>query len=626
MSDPPGGRAGRGVLAVFEQEVNVGTPLTTNEVADALGCARRTAYNKLDALVERDLLRTKKVGARGRVWWLPAPTGNSSDHKNRFSGDFSLPVHELFHRICDASPIGIAVVDSSHSIVFANDRLAEILGRSPEEITSRAHGDPDWNIFEEHGDPITEDDHPVTRVFRTGEPVWGLRHGITLPDGTERWLSSNSAPIQADDGTIEGVVVGVEDISELRYQKTRLESQRAELMRLHRVNRVIRGVAKTMIEERTREDIENAICDLIARSEPYLFAVLGQFSSSYTEFTPHATGGIGEDYLDELLNNPDAPPLDQGPGAMAAKTGHVQVVQNITELPYEHWEKAAEKNRFHSYASVPLVYEETVFGVLGVYAQQPIVFDDDEQELLQELGEMIGYALYTIEATEKLRNEQLVELTFRSEALARPFVERGGEALQMDGNGTVELEDGTFLQYYTVNGIATQDAVEVFSELATEDVRLLSTTEESFELEVHTTAESLVSQLPTFDGEITSAEIEDGVLYFDLQLPRTADRESMTARVQALYPDLELDGERLVFTPRTFRHLLESQLTDRQLTAMKVAYLAGYFEQPRQSTGEDLAEKMGVTTTTFHRHLRNAEERIAQELFDTSWSGRLDSE
>lgn len=626
MSGAPGGRVGRGVLEVFEREANAGTPLTTSEVADSLGCARRTAYNKLDALVERDLLRSKKVGSHGRVWWLPTPTGSSTEHESRFTEDFSLPADELSYRICDAAPIGIAVVDSSHSILFANDRLAEILGRTTEDLTIRTQGDPDWNLFDEHGDPITEDDHPSMRVFQTGEPVWGLRHSITLPDGTERWLSSNSAPIRAEDGTIEGVVVGVEDISGLIHQEMSLKSQRAELTRLNRINRVIRGVAKAMIEERTREDIENAICNLIARSEPYLFAVLGQFSSSYTEFTPHATGGIGEGYLDEMLNSPDSPPLDEGPGAMAAKTGRVQVVQNIAELPYEHWQQAAETKRFHSCASVPLVYRESVLGVLGVYAQQPGAFDDEEQNLLKELGEMVGYALYTTEATERLQNQQLVELTFRSETLARPWVERGGEALQIEGNGTVGLEDGTFLQYYTVNGIATRDGVEVFNELATEEVRLLSTTDEGFEVEVHATAESPVSQLPALGGEITSANIQDGVLYFDLQCPRIADHESLTARLQTLYPDLELDNEQLVFTSGTFGLLLESQLTERQLTAMKVAYLSGYFEQPRKSIGKDLAEKMGVTTTTFHRHLRNAEERIFKELFDTSWSGRLSRE
>ena len=626
MVSPPAESAGSSVLKVFEQETTVGTPLTTSEVANHLGCARRTAYNKLDTLVARNLLRTKKVGARGRVWWLPARTNEPSEHDTRFGGEFSLPTKELFHRICNTSPIGIAVVDSTHAIVFANDRLSEILGRPTEEITRRTHGDPDWNIFDEQGDPIPEDDHPVTRVFETGEPVWGLRHGIALPDGTVRWLSSNSAPILAEDGSIEGVVVGLEDISELSYQERRLASQRVELMRLHRVNRVIRGVANAMIEERTREDIENAICDLIASSEPYLFAVLGQFSPSYTEFTPHATGGIGDGYLEEMLNHPDSPPLDQGPGAMAAKTGRVQVVQNIAELPFKHWQTAAKKKRFHSYASVPLVYEETVFGVLGVYAQQSVAFDDNEQELLQELGEMVGYALYTIEATEKLRSEQLVELTFRSEAMARPFIERGGEALQVDGNGTVELADGTFLQYVTVNGIAVRDGTEALGELATGDVRLLSATDESFELEVHSTAESLISQLAAVDGELSSAEIKNGVLYVDLQLPRATDREVVIARVQARYPDLGFDTERLVFTPRTFSHLLESQLTERQLTAMKLAYFAGYFEQPRQSTGEDLAERMGVTATTFHRHLRNAEERIFQDLFDTSWSGRLGSE
>jgi len=54
-------------LAVFENQDTPGTPLTTSEVADALDCARRTAYGKLEALADDGQLRTKKVGARGRV-------------------------------------------------------------------------------------------------------------------------------------------------------------------------------------------------------------------------------------------------------------------------------------------------------------------------------------------------------------------------------------------------------------------------------------------------------------------------------------------------------------------------------------------------------------------------------
>lgn len=61
------------VLAVFGDRSDAARPLTANDVMDELGCSRRTAHNKLNALVEREVLETRKVGARSRVWWLPIP-------------------------------------------------------------------------------------------------------------------------------------------------------------------------------------------------------------------------------------------------------------------------------------------------------------------------------------------------------------------------------------------------------------------------------------------------------------------------------------------------------------------------------------------------------------------------
>ncbi|MEA5386445.1 ArsR family transcriptional regulator [Haloarculaceae archaeon H-GB11] len=59
------------VLAVFRTRADPARPLTANDVMDALGCSRRTAHNKLNDLVEAGDLETRKVGARGRVWWMP---------------------------------------------------------------------------------------------------------------------------------------------------------------------------------------------------------------------------------------------------------------------------------------------------------------------------------------------------------------------------------------------------------------------------------------------------------------------------------------------------------------------------------------------------------------------------
>jgi MarR-like DNA-binding transcriptional regulator SgrR of sgrS sRNA len=59
------------VTAVFEAREDYAEPLTASEIADQLGCSRRTALNKLHELEAETDLKSKKVGGRSRVWWIP---------------------------------------------------------------------------------------------------------------------------------------------------------------------------------------------------------------------------------------------------------------------------------------------------------------------------------------------------------------------------------------------------------------------------------------------------------------------------------------------------------------------------------------------------------------------------
>lgn len=59
------------VTSVFESRDDYAEPLTASEIADELGCSRRTALNKLHQLEEGTDLTSKKVGGRSRVWWIP---------------------------------------------------------------------------------------------------------------------------------------------------------------------------------------------------------------------------------------------------------------------------------------------------------------------------------------------------------------------------------------------------------------------------------------------------------------------------------------------------------------------------------------------------------------------------
>ncbi|WP_267905122.1 helix-turn-helix domain-containing protein [Halorussus halophilus] len=61
---------------------------------------------------------------------------------------------------------------------------------------------------------------------------------------------------------------------------------------------------------------------------------------------------------------------------------------------------------------------------------------------------------------------------------------------------------------------------------------------------------------------------------------------------------------------------MESELTERQRSAMETAYYAGFFEWPRDSSGEDVADVLDVSAPTFHQHLRVGERKLLGTFLD----------
>jgi len=48
---------------------------------------------------------------------------------------------------------------------------------------------------------------------------------------------------------------------------------------------------------------------------------------------------------------------------------------------------------------------------------------------------------------------------------------------------------------------------------------------------------------------------------------------------------------------------------------LRTAIVGGFFEWPRETTGEDLAETMDIGRSTFHQHLRAAQQKVFEELY-----------
>jgi predicted DNA binding protein len=61
---------------------------------------------------------------------------------------------------------------------------------------------------------------------------------------------------------------------------------------------------------------------------------------------------------------------------------------------------------------------------------------------------------------------------------------------------------------------------------------------------------------------------------------------------------------------------LAGNLTERQRTALEAGYFGGFFEWPRHRNGEEVADSLGIGASTFHQHVRKAERKLLERVFD----------
>ncbi|WP_136716948.1 PAS domain-containing protein [Halorientalis salina] len=182
-----------------------------------------------------------------------------------------------------------------------------------------------------------------------------------------------------------------------------------------RISATIRDINRGLVEADTLRELETAVCETFAESEPYVFAWIGEHDAENGAVVPRTAAGVGEDYCDDLVIAVDEPPGSRGPTAKAVRTCEVRVVQDIRNNPdYEPWRENALERGYEASAAVPLDWGEGACYVLNVYTDRPDGFDDAERTLLAELGETIANAIDGIQArtdlqAQKERYERLTE-------------------------------------------------------------------------------------------------------------------------------------------------------------------------------------------------------------------------
>jgi PAS domain S-box-containing protein len=494
-----------------------------------------------------------------------------------------------------------------------------------------------WHVFAEGESRVFAD---VRECEFVDNPETEVRSGLYFPLGNQGVLVAISPERDAfSEQTVELVSLfatnaeaaldRVDREDDLRDRDKELQEQNEQLGQLNELNGTIRELVQRLVRASTREEIERAVCERLTTVDRYGFAWVGEADIGREELVPRTWGGSDHSYLDSVsLSLSDEQAAE--PACVATQTREQVVVDNVADgLRTAPWRKEALSRDYQSVLAVPLVYEEFVYGVLTVYAKRLDAFDDTTRAVFTELGETIGYAINAVETKRGVLTSGTLELDLRlpeSDDLLARVARQVPCRLELEG---VVPESDSAVLFVTVSEADVDDVLAAFEELvAVRAVRLVAERSDDTLVEVVATGDTLAGTFTKHSAVPKTIVATPEDLTAIVQVAYETDVRAFIEMLRSNYPNAELvarrDRAETTDPEQTFPAELSDRLTDRQAEVMRAAYLGGFFESPRASTGEEIGASLGITQPTFNHHLRAGQRKLFELLYEDSPATSLD--
>ncbi|MWV39852.1 bacterio-opsin activator domain-containing protein [Natrialba sp. INN-245] len=480
----------------------------------------------------------------------------------------------------------------------------------------------------------------ITDAAAFSNPTTDVRSAAFVPLGDHGvFVVGSSSPDEFDDAsreltdllaaTTEAALDRVERERTLRERDRELKRRNRQLTRLNRINELIREIDAALVQAETREEIEQAVCDRLTAADRFSVAWIGASDDGGDHLEVRAYGGPrrGREYLDSVSLSLSGDATE--PAVRTATHREVTVVSNVVDgLRDERWRGEALAAEYQSVLGVPLSYDEFTYGVLTVYADRPDAFDDVTRSVFDELGETIASAIAAVERKSALLSDSSNRLEFAVRDESSVFTrlaERADCTLWFDG-GVRQHDDGATV-FASVEGASATDVVAAAADLvAVEDAQVVDGGPSPADDDDRTGGTvRLVLSRPFFALRLADHGIvlrrlvaTPSLARIVVDVPSSVDARESADIVSSEFEDVDLRSKQTV--DRTMRadgraDLLDT-LTDRQLEVVQLAYYGGYFESPRARSGEDVAETLEISPAAFYQHVRTAQRKLFEALFD----------
>ena len=422
-------------------------------------------------------------------------------------------------------------------------------------------------------------------------------------------------------GNVGTAIARAEREQLLRTHEREVRQHRDRLETMIQINSLFREIGKRLIEATTREELEQTICRQLARSSQYHSAWIGDVEGTGDRVVATVGSGVEEGYLNAIAELPLSS-IANGTVARALETGEAQFVRRYQltgdqerSIDDEHGEEV------DAIAAIPILYGEHISGVLVVNCICEDAFSSKTIEGFESFGKMVGFALSAIRNRELLLSDSVVELEF---TMRDPSVFYSQVTADLDCRlrfeRSVQIEAGKVINYHLVEAAEPEGILEAAEGYdGIEDARAIADREDGFVLQTVTSRSTVHLGLEA-GATLRAAEAADGVGTIRFEAPRTANVRDLVTTLEDAFEHVDLvakrERERSVQTADEFRESVASRLTEKQLGAIESAYFASYYEWPRGITAEELAESMGISSSTLHQHLRKGIWSLLSAFFE----------
>jgi PAS domain S-box-containing protein/putative nucleotidyltransferase with HDIG domain len=308
----------------------------------------------------------------------------------RYAHDFRETVQQLraseqrFRGIVERSSDAIFTVDTEGRVTYASPAMERTTGLPAAELVGHH-----FNNF------ITPAAMPeALAAFNRmlgGDIIEGVELEMRRQDGTIFIALLNGSPV-VEAGKVVGGQALYQDI-------TRRKQAESAMQRLNRALAALSTCNSILIHATEEPQLLEEMCHNIVQQGNYHLVWIGLVEHDAEQrIRPVASAGAKVCHLESPHLGWGDNEEGQCPAGRAVRLGTTQLANDILVDPQDaHWRDEALRCGFASSIALPLKQEDdTVFGVLNIYAAEAHAFDDAEVRLLRELADDLAFGVLTL--------------------------------------------------------------------------------------------------------------------------------------------------------------------------------------------------------------------------------------